>query len=757
LRRLVINIQGVVQGVGFRPFVYRLAGDLDLNGWVGNSPQGVQVEIEGAAENLDRFIARLDTDKPPLATISNKEFIYLEPAGYNDFTVRQSDRSGDKTAPVLPDIATCPDCLSEIFDPSDRRYRYPFTNCTNCGPRYSIIHTLPYDRANTTMQVFPMCEKCREEYEDPSNRRFHAQPNACAECGPHLQLRDGGGNTLGMHDEALITACEAVRQGRILALKGLGGFQLLVDARNDEAVRLLRKRKGREEKPFALMYPSLDNVSRDCRMTSIEESLLLSPQSPIVLLEKLTIDTNVADAVAPNNPYLGVMLPYTPLHHLLMHELQFQLVATSGNLSDEPICIDENEAMHRLRNIADFYLVHNRPIARQVDDSVVRIMNGGAMVVRNARGYAPTSVELTGEIPPTLAMGAHLKSSIAIARGGHAFVSQHIGDLETTEAFEAMKKVTVSLSDIYDFKPEKIVADLHPDYLSTRFADDSGLPAKKIQHHLAHVLSCMADNRLDEPVLGVSWDGTGLGPDRTVWGGEFITVNGKSAKRAGHFRLFPLPGGDKAVREPRRTALGMLYEIYGDNLFGMAALEPMRAFDIKELDILKTALKNKINTPMTSSAGRIFDAVSSILGICQISRYEGQAAMMLEYSGLTEPARQSYEYEINCSDAMFVVDWQPMIRGLLKDFLDGVVPGRIASRFQNTLADIILSVGKQIGEKNIVLTGGCFQNRYLTEKTISRLESADFKPYRHRRIPPNDGGIALGQIMAAARDIEMEL
>ena len=758
MQRLKINIQGVVQGVGFRPFVYRLANELDLKGRVGNSPQGVQIDLEGDNENLEKFLNRLESDKPPLASINSTEIDRLEEIiGYKDFTVRTSDNNGDKSALVLPDTATCHDCLSEIFDPTDRRHRYPFTNCTNCGPRYSIIHTLPYDRANTTMQIFPMCKKCRDEYEDPANRRFHAQPNACPECGPHLELWDKSGKVLAMHDDALLAACETIRQGKIVALKGLGGFQLLVDARDDHAVRRLRKRKNREEKPFALMYPSLDNAAIDCDITSVEKNLLLSPQSPIVLLQKLNNNTNLADNVAPDNPYLGVMLPYTPLHYLLMHELQFPVIATSGNLSDEPICIDEHEALHRLKNIADLYLVHNRPIARQVDDSVVRVMNGSAMVVRNARGYAPTPVELMGSVASTLAVGAHLKNSVAIARGNFAFAGQHIGDLETTEAFEAMKKTTVSLSKIYDFKQEAVVCDLHPDYLSTRFAENSGLPIRKVQHHLAHVLSCMADNKISEPVLGVSWDGTGLGPDKTVWGGEFIAVDGRAAERVAHLRLFPLPGGDKAVKEPRRTALGLLYEIYGSDIFGMDELAPLRAFEKPEIAILQKALENKINTPLTSSTGRLFDAVSSILGICHISRYEGQAAMMLEYAGNSKATEQRYHYEIHNDKSKFIIDWEPMIREILRDCRGKISPGRIASRFQNTLADIILSVCNSIGQENIVLTGGCFQNKYLTEKTISRLESAGFKPYRHHRIPPNDGGIALGQIIAAAGEMEIEI
>lgn len=756
MKRLLIKIEGTVQGVGFRPFVYRLANELELHGWVGNSPQGVEIDIEGDENNIDRFVNRLDSEKPPLALINHKELADLDLVGHKKFIVRASGNGGSKTALVLPDIATCPECLDDILDPSNRRYRYPFTNCTNCGPRYSIIHTLPYDRGNTTMKIFPMCRRCREEYEDPLNRRFHAQPNACPECGPHLELWSNSGDVLAMHDDALMAACEAIRQGKILALKGLGGFQLLVDARNDDAVRLLRKRKAREEKPLALMYPSMEVVVRDCESSIAEKELLLSPPSPITLLRSNS-NSEIAASVAPGNPYLGVMLPCTPLHHLLMAELSFPIVATSGNLSDEPICIDEDEALQRLGDTADLFLVHNRPIARQMDDSIVRMMNGQPMVMRNARGYSPTPVSLTNHVSPILAVGAHLKNSVAIASGNHAFASQHIGDLETAEAFEAMKRVTASLSDIYDFKPAMVVSDLHPDYLSTRFADSTGLPAEKVQHHVAHVLSCMADNRLSEPVLGISWDGTGLGPDKTIWGGEFFQVTGKKIRRIAHLRCFPLPGGDYAVREPQRSALGLLYEVLGGDVFAMKELAPLMSFDNSDTAVLRTMLEKNINTPRTSSAGRLFDAVSAILGICQVSRYEGQAAMMLEFAADSEPDEKSYTFELISEGSKTIIDWRQIMHDILADMHNGAAPGRIASRFQNTLADIILAVAENIGEKNVVLTGGCFQNKYLTEKTISRLGSAGFKPYRHHRIPPNDGGIAIGQIMAAAGGIELEL
>jgi len=754
-RRLRLAVRGLVQGVGFRPFVYRLATKLGLSGWVRNSPQAVQIELEGCVDKLNEFIQRLGREKPRCAFIQSQQVSFLDPIGYSGFSVRESDQSGEKTALILPDIATCPDCLKEIFDPSDRRYRYPFTNCTNCGPRFSIIESLPYDRVSTTMKVFPMCEECRREYEDPLNRRFHTQPNACPDCGPHLELWDAKGEILASHDDALLEACNSIKRGKILALKGLGGFQLLVDARNDDAVTLLRQRKAREEKPLALMYPNLHAVKNECQVSNLEEKLLDSYESPIVLLRR-RIDKNsyrsgICPSVAPGNPYFGIMLPYTPLHHLLMTELDFPIVATSGNLSDEPICIDEHEAQSRLGKIADLFLVHNRPIVRQVDDSVVRLMMGRQLVLRAARGYAPTAIQLKEPVPPSLAVGAHLKNSVAIGRGKYAFVSQHIGDLESKQAYEALGRVVQSLSNIYDFQPAKVVSDLHPDYLSTKFAFGLALPLNKIQHHYAHVLSCMADNELEGPALGVSWDGTGLGLDGTIWGGEFLRVDKESFTRVAHLRTFRLPGSEKAVYEPRRSAVGLLYEIFGERLFSMDALEPLKAFDTGEKEILHNMLERKINAPVTSSAGRLFDAVVSIIGLCQTVSYEGQAPMKLEFAAGGLISEESYRFNIDQQTQSFVVDWEPMIRDILNDVQRATSTSQIAAKFHNTLVDMIVQVAKIIGEQKVVLTGGCFQNKYLTERTVCCLKSAGFKPFWHQRIPPNDGGIALGQIVATSR------
>ena len=777
-RRLRLVVRGAVQGVGFRPFVFRLAEELGLAGWVINSPQGVFIEVEGESPVLESFLARLRSEPPPRASIQSLEQSVLDPAGYSSFEIRKSEDAGEKVATVLPDIATCPDCLREILDADDRRHGYPFTNCTNCGPRYSIIEALPYDRPNTTMKTFVMCRACRREYEDPRDRRFHAQPNACPECGPRLELWDETGATVASREAALRAAARAVREGAILALKGIGGFHLIVDARHDIAVRRLRERKHRDEKPLALMYPSLAALSEDCVVSGAEERLLTSPESPIVLLASRGRG-GVARSIAPGNPYIGAMLPYTPLHHLLMRELGFPVVATSGNLSEEPICTSEREVLARLGSIADLFLVHDRPIARHVDDSVVRVVAGRVLVLRRARGYAPLPVVLrgTGE-KKTLAVGAHLKNAVALAIGRQVFVSQHIGDMSTEAAFSAFENITRDLQRLYGAAPDRVACDLHPDYRTTRFAEAISARPRKIQHHVAHVFSCMAENEIDPPVTGVSWDGTGYGTDGTVWGGEFFRVTARAIERVGHLRTFLLPGGEQAVREPRRSAVGLLYEILGESAFRMDKLPPILAFSEKERGMLRAVLEKGINAPRTSSAGRLFDAVSSLAGIRQITNHEGQAAMELEFALEGAETDDEYPFEFarvaaerdpgssttlrsdagseSCPEparlireqGVVIADWEPMVRAILSDVSSGAGAGLISAKFHNTLAGAIAKMALRIGENRVVLTGGCFQNRYLTERTVSCLERAGLRPYWHQRIPPNDGGIALGQVAA---------
>ena len=633
--RLRLAVHGAVQGVGFRPFVYRLARATGLKGWVGNSPQGVVLEVEGPQERLDEFLLRLPRDVPPPASIHSLEPAVLEPAGYREFAIRPSDTAGAPTALVLPDIATCPACRAEIADPADRRYGYPFTNCTHCGPRYSIIDALPYDRASTSMAGFDMCAACRAEYEDPADRRFHAQPNACPDCGPQLALWNPAGGVLAERQTALEEAAAALGRGAIVAVKGLGGFHLMVDARDPEAVARLRRRKRREAKPLALMFPSLERLEGSCRVSPLESRLLQAPEAPIVLLERRPAD-GLAEGVAPGNPYLGAMLPYTPLHHLLLGRVAAPLVATSGNLSDEPICIDQDRALKHLGGVADLFLVHDRPIRRQVDDSVARLVAGRQTLLRRARGYAPLPLDLPRPVPPSLAVGGHLKNSVAVGSGRRAFVSQHIGDLETGPAYEAFRRVSHDLGALYACRPRALAADLHPDYRSTRHAAerarDDGLPLVQVQHHYAHILACMAENHAEAPVLGVAWDGSGYGTDGSVWGGEFLRIGPAGYQRVAHLRTFPLPGGEAAVRQPRRSALGLLYALWGEETFGRGDLAPLGAFAQAELPLLARALQRRLNTPLTSSVGRLFDGVASIAGLLQESRFEGEAAMALEFA-----------------------------------------------------------------------------------------------------------------------------
>jgi hydrogenase maturation protein HypF len=749
--RLRLAFRGAVQGVGFRPFLYRLASELDLTGWVRNGPAGVTCEVEGPAEAVRSFLQRIPHERPPRAAIHGVELTYLDPAGSGGpgapgvdapFVIRDSDTAGAPAATVLPDIATCADCLREVFDPADRRYRYPFTNCTNCGPRYSILESLPYDRARTTLKRFALCERCRSEFDDPRDRRFHAQPTACPACGPHLELWTPAGAVSATRDAALRAAGLAIREGAIVAVQGVGGFHLMVDARSDQAVRLLRERKGREDKPFAVMYPSLERVRADATLAPLEALLLASPEAPIVLVRRA--GDGLAPSVAPGNPYLGVLLPANPLHHLLAGEVGFPVVATSGNRSEEPICTDGHEALERLGGIADLFLVHDRPIARPIDDSIVRLVADRPLVLRRARGFAPLPIAMRqppGQACPALAVGAQLKSAVAILVGQDAVLSQHLGDLGSAPAFENFCRAIDDLSALYAHRPEAVASDLHPDYSSTRSAAALGLPVVGVQHHYAHILSCMTENEIDPPVLGVAWDGTGWGVDGTVWGGEFLRVPARGFERVAHLRTFGLPGGEKAVVEPRRAALGVLFEIYGADLPG--DLAPVRALSPRERPTLITMLEKRLHTPRTSSAGRLFDAVAALVGIRQTCTFEGQAAMELEWS--LEGFETEDRYDIAGED------WEPIVRGIVGDLRRGVPVGRISARFHNSLTEIIVGVATRVGDEKVALSGGCFQNRALVERTVRKLRAGGFRPYWHQRVPPNDGGIALGQLAALAR------
>jgi len=761
LERRRLLIQGAVQGVGFRPFVYRLAAEMGIWGWVSNSAQGVLIEAEATGSQLDAFQAQVEAQKPPHSLIQRIVVEAIPTTGETTFEIRESNTGGKRSTIILPDLGTCPDCLREIFDPANRRHRYPFTNCTHCGPRYSIIESLPYDRPNTTMRTFVMCEQCRAEYENPLDRRFHAQPNACPDCGPQLSLWDSSGRETAVRDEALLAAAEAIRGGKVVALKGIGGFQLLVDARNPGAVLRLRERKQRPDKPFAVMIPRLEQVKTICEVSDVEEKLLLSSESPIVLLRRANAELCCAE-IAPGNPNIGAMLPYTPLHHLLMAELGFPVVATSGNLSGEPICTDEQEALTRLSGIADCYLVHNRPVARPVDDSVTRVMAGAECILRRARGYAPLPIELPDAMPVMIAAGAHLKNTVAVSVGRQVFVSQHIGDLEAPEAVSAFRHVLKDLQALYEQPPEMIACDLHPDYRSTQMAQELAQqyqkPLVRVQHHYAHVLACMAENQLTAPVLGVAWDGTGYGADGTIWGGEFLLVGEDSFERCAYLHPFRLPGGEQAIREPRRIALGLLLEMYADDLPELSRL----GFSTSELTLIKGALARGINAPLTSSMGRLFDAVSALVGLRQCVSFEGQAAMELEFA--CDGVNTDRCYPINVAHvttgkapAAGIIEWQPVIAGILGDLAAGISAGEIAAAFHNTMIEIIVRLAAQAQVEQVVLSGGCFQNKRLLEGSIYRLQKAGFRPSWSQKIPLNDGGIALGQIVAARREYSRRL
>jgi len=751
-----MSIRGAVQGVGFRPFIYRLASDLGLHGWVLNSPQGVFVEVEGAQDLLHEFLLRTTSEKPPHAFVQSLEYSLLDPVGFARFEIRASEETGEKTALVLPDIATCPDCLADFTDPSNRRYLYPFTNCTNCGPRYSIIRSLPYDRANTTMEKFTMCPACRAEYDNPLDRRFHAQPNACPVCGPQIELWDSSGVVLAARHEALLRAAYAIRTGKVVAVKGLGGFHLVVDARNDAAIKTLRQRKHREEKPFALMFPTLEMIRSVCAVSLLEARLLQSSESPIVLLRRLPGPGSLtADSIAPANPYLGIMLPYTPLHHLLTRELGIPIVATSGNVSDEPICTDEHEALDRLGGMADAFLIHNRPIHRHVDDSIVRVMLDRELIMRRARGYAPLPISIKEPMPDMLAVGPHLKNTVAVSRGTNVFISQHIGDLETEQSYVAFQREIQSLQTLYEIRPAQVVSDLHPEYLSSKYARDTAENVITVQHHWAHVAACAAENEVEGSFLGVAWDGTGYGTDATVWGGEFLVPAEGTFRRVAHIRPFMLPGGESAIKEPRRSAIGLLFELFGASLGAQTHLAAVSAFEPQELAVVTRMLERRLNAPVTSSVGRLFDAVASLIGVRQRCTFEGQAAMELEYlaEGNTEQSAYAFRLtgDVNQSIGLpIIVDWEPMVHDIIDDLRQGVSRSRIASRFHSTLVAAIVKVAQCIAEERVILTGGCFQNRILTEQSVTELRAAGFHPTWHQRVPPNDGGVALGQLYAAA-------
>jgi len=739
-----IRVFGVVQGVGFRPFIYRLAKEYNLKGWVLNTSSSVEIEVEGEKESIERFISDIKTKAPPVARIERIEVEDSVPNNYRDFLIKESkEESGYQL--ISPDIAVCEDCLRELFNPKDRRYRYPFINCTNCGPRFTIIRDIPYDRKNTTMDKFRMCKDCEREYNDPLNRRFHAQPNACPICGPRLWIE-------GLKAEGPIEeTARLLKEGFIVAIKGLGGFHLACDATNDNAVKLLRERKKRGYKPFALMMKDLNTIKMYCYVTPEEEKVLTSPQAPIVLL-KIKDLGDISKSVAPNNKYLGVMLPYTPVHHMLLREVSKPLVMTSGNLSEEPICQDNEEALNRLKGIADYFLLNDRDIYSRYDDSVVFVFDGKPQLIRRARGYAPSPVKIPFKIKQTLACGGELKNTFCLTRDNYAFISQHIGDLENIETLEHFINTIELYKRLFRIEPQVVACDLHPDYLSTRYAlqFEGTLPVIRVQHHYAHIVSCMGENSITEPVIGISLDGSGYGLDGNIWGGEVLIADYDGFIRKAHLEYLPMPGGELAIRRPYRLTIGYLFKLFGK----IPDLPFLNAVPEEEIRIIKEQVEKGINTPFTSSMGRLFDAVSSLLDICQEATYEGQPAIELEMMSKDIEDDEYYSWEIEKENGIFILRVKKLFEGLLSD-IDVLPVSIISTKFHNTVARMMLDVTLLIREETkidkVALSGGCFQNRRLLNRLVRLLREKDFKVYTHNQVPCNDGGLSLGQAIIGGR------
>jgi len=756
--RFSINVSGIVQGVGFRPFIYSLAKKYSLKGFVLNNTLGVKIEVEGEREKMKSFLSEIKTSAPPLAVIQRIKYEKLAPLGYAAFEIRKSRKEKEELVPISPDISICHDCLRELFDPGDRRFGYPFINCTNCGPRFTIIQDIPYDRSRTTMKIFRMCPDCQVEYEDPLNRRFHAQPNACPVCGPQVMLLDVEGRKAQVADPIKEVA-DLLKRGYVIAVKGLGGFHLACDATSGEAVATLRKRKYREDKPFALMALDVEMVREFCEVDEDEKNLLLSSPRPIILLRKKE-DTPplAAEETAPGNKFLGFMLPYTPLHHLLLKKINLPLVMTSGNVSDEPIVYRNEEALPKLGEIADYFLIHNRDIQMRCDDSVLRVFQGKELPLRRSRGYAPQPIKVKVFFDePILAVGGQLKNTFCLARKDQVIVSHHIGDLENLSALISFEEGIKHFLKLFHTHPEILACDLHPDYLSTKFAEDyvrglgQGASLIRVQHHHAHIASLMVDRGIEGKVIGVSLDGAGMGDDERIWGGEFLVADFFSFTRLGHLKEVPLPGAEEAIKKPWRMALSHLKGAFGEDGLELA-LKWLKKVNPEKILMVDELIERRINSPLTSSVGRLFDAVSSLIGIRNEINYEGQAAMELEMVADDEE-KESYPFNILEEGEKFMVDSGPIIRSVVTDLGKGERKGAIAARFHNSLALIILQSCQLIRERTdlnrVALSGGVFQNMYLLQRVFPLLESANFDVHTHNRVPPNDGGISLGQVAVA--------
>lgn len=749
--RVQIVVRGIVQGVGFRPFVYSRAKLHSLGGQVLNNTTGVLIDVEGDAQAIQRFIEDIRLNPPPRSVVESIEWSnHLQPAKYEGFSIVDSDPAGERLVPISTDIATCIDCLTELFDPGDRRYRYPFINCTNCGPRFTIVEGVPYDRKQTTMREFAMCDECRAEYENPLNRRFHAEPIACHRCGPRLSLVDSYRRDV-LDRDLIRRTRDLLLQGEIVAIKGIGGFHLACDALNGETVSALRGRKYREDKPFAMMAASVDLIREHCKVSAAESELLLSERRPVVLLER-RLASPLPEAVAPGVQTLGFMLPYSPLHHLLLEGLDRPLVMTSANVSDEPICYEDDDAFSRLPAIAKYFLVHDRRIHMRSDDSVARIHAGREMILRRSRGYAPAPIKANFKFErDILACGAELKNTFCLAHEDYAFVSHHIGDLENLETLESFTSGVEHFKRLFNIKPEVIAYDLHPEYLSTKYAlalEDS-LPKIGVQHHHAHVASCMADNKIEGEVIGVAMDGLGFGSDGRLWGGEFFVADFREARRIAHLDYIPMPGGARAIREPWRMAAVYLQRAMGDDFLDLD-LPYVRDLDRRKWSALRKMADGGTNSPETSSMGRLFDAIASLLRVRDFANYEGQAAIELEQIADRE-CSSAYEFELSKDGS--IVKSESIIRCAVEDLLDCVSPRVVSAKFHLAVVNLICSIAIRLrdeqGLNRVALSGGVFQNMFLLKKSCDELTRAGFEVFTHSRVPPNDGGISLGQVAIA--------
>ncbi|MCB2179810.1 carbamoyltransferase HypF [bacterium] len=758
-----IHINGIVQGVGFRPFVFNLAESYGLKGWVRNTSAGVDIEVDGTPEQLAGFEEDLQALAPPLSKIDEFSTLRIAAQGFDTFSITHSENDPNAFVPISPDVTICDDCLEELYDPADRRYRYPFINCTNCGPRFTIIKDIPYDRPYTTMADFPMCPDCREEYENPRDRRFHAQPVACPECGPHIWLSYDGETASGLNEEdALQKTRGLLTEGKILAIRGLGGFHLACDATNPGAVATLRKRKFRVGKPFAVMFPSVEAIEKHCDVTKAERELITSRERPIVIVHKKP-ESTIDSEVTPGQKTLGVMLPYTPLHALLLEEapgFPDALVMTSGNLSDEPIATENLEAKTRLQTLADAFLLHNRDIYIRCDDSVVRAVNHptkgeSIYLMRRSRGYAPNPIRTKWDMPQILAGGPALKNTFCLTKGTYAFLSHHIGDLDNFETLTAYQEGIAHFERLFRISPEHLAYDLHPDYLSTRYiiqrAGEENLPALGIQHHHAHIAACMAENDLppDEPVIGISFDGTGYGTDGTIWGGEILLSSYTQFERSFHLQAVPLPGGDAATKEPWRFALSMLQHA---GIPWEEDLPPVQFTPAEMLPILEQQIKKRINAPLTSSMGRLFDAAAAIAGVREAVSYEAQAA--IEFEAMVNPVEDGqYDYEI----VNRAIDPSILIQQMVSDVRQNLPLPNIAAKFHHTIARMSLDTSRALREQHnihrVALSGGVWQNMVLLEETISLLKKDNFEVFIHSKVPANDGGLSLGQAVIAYHSI----